>query len=157
MTTHNRHRAETYLIADMLLDFDRRPLRPRHIRSAFCGSKPDTDIVVYAVFEMINYLAGFALSKITMHDDITKKRWRTITDDVSYSYAAELVCDWRTHGADTDASLYDYVAFYVCMLNDMAREAPAYSLHPKRDMVMRNGRFIPKILDVDGVVFLPVP
>ena len=80
---------------------------------------------------------------------------QTNVDDVAY--AADMVDDWWAHGASTDTSLYDYAIFCINMLEDISRDVPTYALHPKHDMMMRNGRLIPKVLDTGGVVLLPVP
>ena len=154
---YDGYRDELAWAVDTLLDFDRKPLRSRHIRLAFGGSKPDIDIVVYAVSVMASHLAGISLNKIIIHDDITNKRWSTSLYDVAYVYGAEIIHDWRTYGSGTDTSLYDYIMYYVHMIEETAKDVPVYSLSGKDDMVVRNGRRIPKILDVDGVVLLPVP
>ena len=156
-TPHNRYRDRLCFIVDTLLDFDKKRLPRGLVRRAFGGSEPDVDVLVYAAFAMINDMAGYALTKITMHHDMEKRQWRTNVDDVTYAYAANIVGDWRAHGSGTDTSLYDYVIFCINMLEDASRDVPTYALHPKHDMVMRDGRLIPKVLDVDGVVLLPVP
>ena len=142
---------------DTLLDFDRKPLHPRHIRLAFGGSKPDIDIMVYAASVTVSHLAGISLDKIIAHDDITNRRWSTPLYDAAYAYGAEIIRDWRTYGSGTDTSLFDYIMYYIRMIEEAALDVPAYSLRGKDDMVVRDGRLTPKILDVDGVVLLPVP
>lgn len=152
----NRYRDRLSWAVDTLLDFDKKILHPRCIRLAFHGSKPDADIVAHAVSVMFSHLAGTALDKITIHNDIVNMQWSTFLYDAAYAYAAELIQDWRAHGMETDTSLYDWVMFYVHMLEGMAKDVPAYEFG-EDDMVMRDGRLIPKVLDTDGVVLLPVP
>ena len=152
-----RYRDELAWTVDTLLDFDRKPLHPRHIRLAFGGSKPDIDIMIHAASVMVSHLAGISLDKIIVHDDITNRRWSTPLYDAAYAYGAEIIQDWRKYGSGTDMSLFDYVMCYIRMIEEAALDVPVYSLRGKDDMVVRDGRLIPKILDVDGVVFLPVP
>ena len=154
---HNRYRDRMCFMVDTLLDFDRKRLPHSLVRRAFGGSEPDVDVLIYATFAMINDVAGSALNKITLHHDMEKRQWRTNVDGMAYIYAANIVDDWRAHGAGTDTSLYDYVIFCINMLEDISKDVPTYAFHPKHDMVMRDGRLIPKVLDIDGVVLLPVP
>ena len=153
---NNRYRDRLLWAVDTLLYFDKKILQPRCIRLAFHGSKPDADIVAHAVSVMVSHLAGAALDKITVHNDIVRRQWSTFLYDAAYAYAAEIMQDWRAYGTETDISLYDWIMFYVHMLEGTSKDVPTYEFG-EDDMVMRDGRLIPKVLDTDGVVLLPVP
>ena len=145
---------EDILNAD-LTDLDCNPLGEKCIRRAFEGVPRDSAIVHRAVAGVLYAMCEYEINRITVDGDIREGRWRTETWDVVRSHAADVMADWLAWGAATDRSLMDIIVEHVGHLRNVAMSVPEWHF-PLRDTVVREGRRIPRILDRNTTVVLPL-
>ena len=138
-----------------LTDLDCNPLGEKCIRRAFGGVPRDAVIVHRAVAGVLYAMCEYEINRIIVDGDIRAGRWRTETWDVVRSHAAHVVADWLARGVATDRSLMDTIVEYAKRLREVAASVPEWHF-PLRDTVVREGRRIPRILDQNTTVVLPL-
>ena len=137
------------------VDLDIQPLDESCVRRAFCGSTRDAVIVHRSAAGVLYAACEYEMTRITTDADIKNGRWRTDTWDVSCSNAADIMDDWLRYGTGTARSLMDVIMSYVGRIKETSASIPEWHFRLE-DTVVREGRRIPRILDTDATVILPL-
>lgn len=112
-----------------LYTIDGEPLHTATIRAAHVGMEHDVDLVHLSVRDMVSNLCRIHIGKITREFDLDNGFWRTIHYDEAGRYADDIIKDWRIHGEDTFASIYDTTLCYIRVIQDAANSMPNRVLH----------------------------
>lgn len=138
-----------------LVDLDIRPLDENCVGRAFHGSARDAVVVHRSVAGVLYAICEYEINRIVVDNDIKNGRWRTDSWDVSCSHAADIVDDWLRYGTGTAGSLMDIILVYVVHLKTTAASTPEWHFRLE-DTVVRGGRRIPRVLDNDATIILPL-